>query len=216
MPYRRVFNQVFSVEAGIAAGVAAIVVGLTLFACVRYRARRGSERKPSHRHEWPVVEASYTVAVLLAAVFLVWLSLSNMGSEQAASSQKPALTIRVTGFQWCWRFTYVDRGSTVQGTCNLGKDLPTLVLPAGEPVKFDIVSNDVIHEFWLPHVDMKWEAFPNHVTSYTATFTQEGHWLGHCSEFCGLDHAYMLFWVQVEPRATFEHWLASHQGFHLE
>lgn len=217
MPYRHVFDQVFNLETGIAAAVTAIVVGLTVFACVRYRARRRPDRKPSHRHEWPLAEAAYTAAVFCIAVFLVWLSLTNMYKEQAADRQKPALTVMVTGFQWCWRFTYVHRGSTVLGTCNvLDKGDPTLVLPEGVPIKFDITSNDVLHEFWLPYLDVKWEAFHNHVNHFTATFARDGRWLGHCAEFCGLDHSYMLFWVKVEPRSSFRHWLSAHHGLHVE
>jgi cytochrome c oxidase subunit 2 len=218
VPFSHLFDQVFTVESGIASAVALVVVGLLLFACVRYRARAGSDRKPSRRHEWTVVEASYTVAVLCMAVFLVWLSLTNMYKETAANSREPALTVLVTGFQWCWRFTYMHEDATIQGTCNDGaakENLPTLVLPKGENVKFDITSNDVIHEFWLPEIDMKWEAFPNHINHFTATFPHDGKWLGHCAEFCGLFHANMLFWVKVESKAAYRHWLATHHGFHV-
>jgi cytochrome c oxidase subunit 2 len=219
VPFSHLFDQVFALEAGIASAVALVVVGILVFACVRYRARPGSERAPSHRHEWTIVEGSYVFAVAGMAVFLVWLSLSNMSKEQNASDRRPAITVLVTGFQWCWRFSYLHLDSTVQGTCTDGtrlQDLPTLVLPRNEPVRFDITSNDVIHEFWLPYVDMKWEAFPNHVSDYTATFPRDGRWLGHCSEFCGLLHADMLFWVKVESPSAYRHWLAQHHGFHVE
>ncbi len=218
MPFSHLFNQVFAVEAGIASAVALIVVVILVFACVRYRARPGSDREPSHRHDWSVLEGAYVVAVACMAVFLVWLSLTNLSKEQAASDRRPALTVLVTGFQWCWRFTYEHHNATVQGTCNNGtalQHLPTLVLPRGEPVRFDITSNDVIHEFWLPYDDMKWEAFPNHINYYTASFPKDGRWLGHCAEFCGLFHSAMLFWVKVESPTAYRHWLATHHGFDL-
>lgn len=219
MPYSYLFNQVFTVEAGIASGVAALVVGLTLFAILRYRARPGSDRKPSHRHEWPIFEGLYTLSVFCCAVFLVWLSYINLFKEQNADNQKPALTVLVTGFQWCWRFDYISHDATVQGTCNQGDrlhNLPTLVVPRGRPIKFDITSNDVVHEFWLPQFDMKWEAFPNHINHFTMTFDHNGRWLGHCAELCGLFHSDMLFWLQVVSPSSYNHWLASHHGFHVE
>lgn len=216
MPYRNTFNQVFSVEAGIAAAVAAIVVGLTLFAMWRYRAGRDPGRRPSRRHEWSLVEGGYVVALACIATFLVWLSLTNNGKESAADSAKPAVVVKVVGFQWCWRFQYVGSDATVQGTCNAGHDLPTLVVPTGVPVKFEVESNDVVHEFWLPYLDYKLEAFPNHVNSFVATFPQDGRWEGHCAEFCGLYHADMLFWVKAEPPGTYRQWLSAHHGFHLE
>lgn len=217
MPFSHLFNQVFAVEAGIASAVALMVVGILVYACIRFRARAGSGRAPSRRHEWSLVEGSFVLAISAMAVFLVWFSLSNMYKEQAASSGKPDVTVLVTGFQWCWQFSYQHLHTTVQGTCNDGtklQNLPTLVLPRNEPVRFDITSNDVIHEFWLPYVDMKWEAFPGHVDYYTASFPKEGRWLGHCSEFCGLFHADMLFWVKVESPSAYRQWLSARHGVH--
>ena len=214
VPYRNQFTRVLDVETGIAAFVFVAVVALAAFALWRYRSTRVG--KPTRKHEWTLVEGSYVLAVLAAAVFIVWLSLTANGTERASTSKKPALVVKVTAFQWCWKFTYVKRGTTVQGTCDEGRTLPTLVVPTGEPVKLEIESNDVVHELWLPYLDYKVEAFPNHVNAFTTTFTQDGRWEGHCSEFCGLYHDDMLFWVHAEPASSFDRWLSTHKGLHIE
>lgn len=217
MPYRSAFNSVFSVESGIAIFVFVIVMSFLTFGLVHYRASRG--HKATRKHEWTKVESSYVLIVLCMAVFLVWLSLTNTSRETKAiqaSTDKAALVVKVLGFQWCWRFSYVGHHSTVQGTCNLGHTLPTLVIPDNEPIKFELESNDVVHEFWLPYLDYKVELFPNHVNTFTATFTQKGRWQGHCAEFCGLDHTYMKFWVHVVSPKAYGKWLSSHHGFHVE
>lgn len=213
MPYRNTFNHVFTIESGFAIVIFVVVVLLMFGALIFFRSSR--REKASRKHEWTLVEGSYVVIILCMAVFLVWLSLTNLSRESASTHAEPALTVKVLGFQWCWRFAYVGHDATVQGTCNLGRTLPTLVLPEGERVRFELESNDVVHEFWLPYLDRKIELFPNHVNTFDATFTRAGTWEGRCGEFCGLYHAYMEFWVHVESKAAFSGWLAHHHGFHV-
>jgi cytochrome c oxidase subunit 2 len=213
VPYRNTFDHVFTIESGFAIVIFAVVVLVLFGALIFFRSSR--RERASRRSEWTLVEGSYVVFVLCMAVFLVWLSLNTLSHESASTHAKPALTVNVLGFQWCWRFTYVGHDATVQGTCNLGHTLPTLVLPQGERVRFELESNDVIHEFWLPYLDRKIELFPNHVNTFAATFTQTGRWEGRCSEFCGLYHDDMEFWVHVEPKAEYERWLSAHHGFHV-
>lgn len=213
MPYKHTFNHVFRIESGFAIVIFVAVLLLIAGALIFFRA--GRRRRASRRSEWTLLEGSYVVVVLLAAVYLVWLSLTTLSGESASTHKPPALVVKVLGFQWCWRFTYVHHDATVQGTCNLGKTLPTLVLPRGERVRFELESNDVVHEFWLPYLDRKIELFPNHVNTFAATFTQTGTWEGRCSEFCGLFHDDMEFWVRVESPAAYSRWLAHHHGFHI-
>ena len=214
MPYRNTFNRVFSIESGFAIVIFVVVMLLMGGALIFFRSSR--REKASRKSEWTLVEGSWVVLVLLMAVYLVWLSLTNLSHDSASTHEKPALIVKVLGFQWCWRFTYLHHDATVQGTCNLGKTLPTLVVPKGERIRFDLESNDVVHEFWLPYLDRKIELFPNHVNTFAATFTQTGTFEGRCAEFCGLFHAYMEFWVKVEPQAEFTHWLSHHHGFHID
>lgn len=214
MPYERTFTSVFRIESGIAIVVFSIVMGFFTVGLVFYRASR--RQQASRKHEWSIVEGSYVLLVLCMAVFLVWLSLTSNSHEMHATRKKPALVVKVLGFQWCWRFSYLGHRSTVQGTCNYGHTLPTLVLPENTTIKFELESNDVVHEFWLPHLDYKMELFPNHVNTFTATFTKKGDWEGRCTEFCGLDHSYMEFWVHVVSPETYGKWLSAHHGFHVE
>jgi cytochrome c oxidase subunit 2 len=210
--YKSTFDKVFTLESEIAIAIFLVVLALMATCLVLFRASRRKEA--THKSEWTLVEGSYVVAVLCMAVFLVWLSLTSNAHEKAAASEKPALVVKVLGYQWCWQFMYVGHDATVQGTCNLGHTLPTLVLPEGERVKFELESNDVVHEFWLPYLDYKVELFPHHVNTFTARFTQTGRWEGRCAEFCGLYHDDMEFWVHVESKSAYRKWLADHHGYH--
>lgn len=213
VPYRNTFNRVFTIESGFAIVIFVVVLLLMGTALVFFRSSR--RKRASRRSEWTLLEGSWVVFVFCMAVFLVWLSLTNLSRETASTYKKPALVVKVLGFQWCWRFTYVGHDATVQGTCNFGKTLPTLVLPRNERVRFELESNDVVHEFWLPHIDRKIELFPNHVNTFAETFRHTGRWEGRCAEFCGLYHDYMEFWVRVESKSAYARWLAHHHGFHV-
>jgi len=69
----------------------------------------------------------------------------------------------------------------------------------------------VIHSFWVPALDFKVDAYPDHVNSFTFTL-RDGRWLGHCAQLCGLYHAEMLFRIQAVPPAAFDRWLHSRGG----
>lgn len=210
MPFRSTFHSVFSLDAEIAGAVFLTVVTLMVVAFVL--GRKSRRRHAARRHEWTLVESTYTVAVLLMAVFLVWLSITNNTKESAFDRKRPQLVVRVVGFQWCWRFEYLHQGVTSTGTCRGGRDLPTLELPTHEVIRLDVTSQDVVHEFWVPHMRNKIMAFPNHVNGFDVTFDRTGTWSGHCAEFCGLYHSFMLFTMKVVDQATFHHWLATHRA----
>lgn len=210
MPFRSTFHNVFTLDSEIAGAVFLTVAILMVVAFIL--GRKSRRKEASHRHEWTLVEGSYTLAVLLMAVFLVWLSLTNNDKESAFDRTRPQLVVRVVGFQWCWRFEYLHQDVTSTGTCRGGHDLPTLELPTNETVRLDVTSQDVVHEFWIPHLRNKIQAFPNHVNGFNVRFVQTGKWPGHCAEFCGLYHSFMLFTLKVVDQATFHRWLAAHRG----
>jgi cytochrome c oxidase subunit 2 len=122
--------------------------------------------------------------------------------------EHPDLRVEVTGFQWGWRFHYPEGDVTVVGDSN---DPPTLVLPVGRTVGFDLASVDVIHSFYVPAFLDKRDVVPGEENRVDVTTTRVGRFSGLCAEFCGLDHARMGFTVDVVPPPQFEAWIASQQ-----
>ena len=153
MPYRPTFDRVFTLELVIAAIVFTLVVTFLTVALVR-----GRKGAPSRRSEWKRLEWSYVLALIAVAGFIVWLSLSANADEHRTSAP-PQLVIHVTAFQWCWRFAYPEGHITVTGSCAGGRNLPTMVVPTNTSVEIDLKSSDVIHEFWVPYLRFKEEAF---------------------------------------------------------
>ena len=152
------------------------------------------------------------MAVLTAVAVFLMVSSVSANSKELPDPPKPAVRVQVTGFQWCWRFRYEGQPVTVTGQCQGGGGDPVLVLPAGQPVEFDVTSVDVIHAFWLPYLRFKIYAYPGHVNSFTATLPHTGRWLGRCAQICGLYHYEMEFYVQVVSPAAFSAFLRSHGG----
>lgn len=187
---RQEFADLFGAYAWLMVVVTAVVYGLVLFCVVRYRRRPDSSR----RHRAPVAEALY--ALLLAAVVVVLVT-ATFRTERRVDTlgAHPFLTIRVTAFDWQWRFGYPS-GKTVTGT---RERQPMLRVPQGTRVRFELTSRDVVHAFWIPALRFKRDAFPKRTTSFDLTFERAGTFAGRCAEFCGLRHSNMGFLVRVVP-----------------
>lgn len=205
MNFRTQFQHVFGIELPIALAVLAGVLLLLAVAVVWRRARPG--RQASAKDSYTVVESVFAALVLGVAVFLV-VTTSSANRVERTSVGRPTMTVDVTAFQWCWRFSYPASGVTVTGNC-IGGETPTMVVPVGRTIEVDLVSTDVVHEWFLPYLHYKEEAFPNHLNSFPLRLAHTGVWTGQCSEFCGLYHTTMFFRLRAVTPAAFTAWVAS-------
>ena len=210
MRFGRLFGHAFGIETTIAEIVFGLVVLAMLVAFAESRRRRRRGRPGSGRAENNPLELSY-VAVLAGVVgFLVWLSFTtNDAYYPVGDPPRPAMTVTVTAFQWCWDFRYQGTAVDVTARCG-GGPIPTLVLPAGRTVRVNLTSRDVIHSFWVPGLRLKLDIYPQHVNHFTFTL-RRGQWLGHCAEYCGLYHTDMMFRLRAVPPATFRRWLQTQE-----
>jgi cytochrome c oxidase subunit 2 len=204
MPDRGVTDQaprILSLWQG--AWIAALAVGaitwtLILWPTIFHRRRRGDTGLPPQTRYNVPIEVLYTVIPLvMVAVFFFFTARDEDQILQTSAS--PDHKITVTGEQWSWQFTYASDGgaaATVTGTP--GKP-PTLVLPQGESVKFTLVSDDVIHSFWVPAFLFKLDVIPGQHNTFQVTPKKIGTYAGKCAELCGQDHSRMLFNVKVVP-----------------
>jgi cytochrome c oxidase subunit 2 len=207
MPFRGAFSQLFT-QNTIIAGVVFGLILLGLFgALVQGAVRRRRGKGPTGKADNHRVELGYVALLACMFVFLATTGLLA-NAKDYPDPPKPALAVRVTGYQWCWRFTYEGKGVTVYGECQQGK-FPVLVLPAGQPVRLDITSLDVLHAFWVPYFRAKLYAYPNHVNSLTITAPHPGKWVGRCAQLCGIYHYNMDFYVQAVSPAAFSKFLRT-------
>lgn len=188
----------------IALVILALVVGLVVWCVVRYRRR--SAQIPTQRQYHIPIEVIYTTVPFLVLAVMVGLSWRTQ-NEVDALAPRPAVVIEATGFQWQWQFVYPNAGVTVTG---LPDKRAVMVIPVDETVRIRLTSRDVIHSMFVPEFLFKRDAIPGVVNRFDFTATTPGRYVSRCAEFCGLDHAQMLFDVEVVPRSEFDRWVERH------
>ena len=211
------------------AAISLFVLALLGWAMVKYR--RGANPTPSRTSHNTLLEVVWT---LVPVLILVAIAIPSMRLLSAQYSPPPAdVTIKVTGNQWFWTYSYPDHGgfeivsnmlkekadvkpgdrfrTDADGPPLLAVD-ERLVIPVGKTVKFLVTANDVIHAFWVPAFWNKIDANPGQVNETWAKVDRPGVYFGQCTELCGARHAYMPIAVEVVPEAQFNAWVASKGG----
>ena len=198
---RSEYDHLFSIYVPIAIGVFVLIVIVVVGSVVVFR-RRPVERA-ARWHENNLLEGSYAVLLACVAAFLLYLTFTaEHRVDTVANRERPAVTVDVTASKWEWTFTYPAYGFSVHsGT--VGRQ--PLVVPANEPVRFNITSVDVIHSFWIPALRYKHDAIPGSTQVATLLFSK-GVFPGQCAEFCGLRHADMTFTAYGVSPAAFMAW----------
>jgi cytochrome c oxidase subunit II len=206
---RNQFFDVWNVYWPIALAVFVLIAALVLLFALRYRSRSGEI--PRGRDESQPVEIGYAVVLAGIAAFLVFLTFSRMpGSADSSATGRP-VEVKVTAARWNWRFEYPEGGLVEQGTKH---HVPVLRVPVDTPIEFSGSSIDVIHSFWIPEERFKRDVFPGLHSRWEMVFEDvvNSPGGGECAEFCGLEHANMIFDVLVMPKVAFARWVTSEGG----
>jgi cytochrome c oxidase subunit II len=178
-----------------------ITVILIVFA-VKYRRKRDDEETPYITGSEPL-EIIWTVipSILLIALFVygfvVYKEMRNPPAD--------AVDITVTGKQWLWTFDYY----------NGKKTLNELYVEQNIPVRMVMISDDVLHSFFIPGFRVKQDLLPGRYVQLWFTPTKIGTFDIFCAEYCGTGHSVMLGKVNVlSPEAydIWEHGLPGEQG----
>jgi cytochrome c oxidase subunit II len=170
-----------------------------IFFCIRYR--RGSQADRTGAHQQSLgVELTWTLVpfALFIGVFLWSLVLFAQARTPPANAQ----TLYVVAKQWMWKVQH-PAGQ---------REINTLHVPLGQPVRLTMTSQDVIHSFYIPAFRVKQDVLPGRYTQLWFTATKVGSFPLTCAEYCGLDHSRMGGMVVVNTPADYSAWLAGHQG----
>ena len=201
--------------------IAALIVGLITWGlilwCVTvYRKRKEDATLPVQLRYHVPLEIMYVILPLVMIGVLYFYTARDMTAITDVSTHKPDVTIGVVGKQWSWDFNYVNddvystgvQSADVAAAASFGK-LPTLYLPVGERVQFNLNARDVIHSFWIPSFLYKMDAIPNRTNHFQVVPTRLGVYAGKCAELCGEYHSSMLFNVAVVSRADYDSQMAK-------
>ncbi len=185
------------------------VLGLIIWSVVKYRRRSDNEVPRQTRYHVPL-EVLYTLVPILIVGVLFYYTVIAQNGVLAQTAEKP-LEVKVVAQKWSWTFNYMEEdnpevGKVVHEVGTVDK-IPDLVLPVNRTVRFDLVSADVIHSFWIPAFYFKMDVIPGHPNSFDVTPNKIGTFDGKCAELCGTYHAQMVFTVKVVSEADYEKYL---------
>ena len=190
--------------AWLAAGVVGIFTAiLIVWPIIRHRRKEGDPQYPKQTQYNVPVEVIYTVVPFIIIAVLFYFTARDEAKITAKEPTKVMHTIDVTGIQWSWQFGHQDGGekAVVTGT---PANPPTLVLPQGERVAFNIHSNDVVHGFWIPAFMIQIQNLPGVTNHLEFTANKLGEYPGRCNILCGRNHSQMVFKVKVVTPAEYK------------
>jgi cytochrome c oxidase subunit 2 len=206
------------------------VEGALGYALYKFRARKGAVAAQIHGNTrleigWTVgaVAIVIVIAVVTFIKFGAILNPPNSGANgdalaadsgtlyaTAAKHLPPngkSLNVTVIGRQYIWQYVYP--GSTKTDGLGAPYSYEEMVVPTETTVTLNIVSEDVIHSWWIPALGGKFQAVPGYHNYTWFKIAKPGVYRGQCANICGRGHARMIATVRALPPAQFDEWLAS-------
>jgi cytochrome c oxidase subunit II len=158
---------------------------------------------------WTVVPVLILVTIAVPSFRLLFLQLNT---------PKADVTVKATGKQWFWSYSYPDSKFEFDSLMVQTKDLKPgqprllavdneMVVPVGKVVRVLTTGADVIHSFAIPSFGIKIDAIPGRINETWFKAEREGMYYGQCSELCGKDHAFMPIAIHVVSDRDYTAWL---------
>jgi len=216
--------------------IGTIVFGAMAFAMFKFRHSKGAvaDKDFTHSTKLELIWTSIPVLILIGSA----IPATKMVMAEYDASHNPtppAMTVKVTGYQWMWRYEYV--GEDVSFISRLDRESDALrqnenatqaqiaakqhylrdvdhplVLPADTRIRFVITGDDVIHSWWVPALGWKQDAIPGVINDAWTEVHEPGTYRGVCAELCGKDHGFMPIVVKIVPKGEYKSWLAEQKA----
>ena len=208
--------------------IAVVVFGVMIFSIIMHRKSRGVQ--PATFEHSTKAELVWTI---IPIIILVAISIPVADTMiRIEDTRDSDLSIKVTAYQWKWRYDYIDEGfgyfSTISDDSNRARQLDSgidpftvenylrdvdhpMVVPVGAKVRLLITSADVIHSWWVPDIGGKKDAIPGFVNEMWFQAEEPGIYRGQCAELCGRDHAFMPVVVEVLTTDAYAAWVTDNR-----
>lgn len=201
-----------------------VVFGFMFYSIFAHRKSRG--HKAATFHENTTIEVVWTVIPFLILVGMAIPSTATL--LEMDDTSKSDLTVKITGYQWKWKYDYPDQEVSFFSNLTTPRDQienkakkdehyllevdRPLVLPVGKKIRFLVTANDVIHAWWVPSLGVKKDAIPGFINEMWTRIDEPGTYRGQCAELCGKDHGYMPIVVQAVSADDFTQWVAAQKN----
>jgi cytochrome c oxidase subunit 2 len=222
-------SSLYKITLYIALVIFILVEGGLAYALIKFRARKGAAAAQIRGNTR--LEVGWTVAaavILLALAVVTFAKLSSIqnppnssagGDQLAADSgllyasaerklppDGKSLNITVIGRQYIWQYVYP--GASEPDGLGAPYSYEEMVVPTNTTVTLNIVSEDVVHSWWIPELGGKFQAVPGYHNYTWFKISKPGVFKGQCALLCGRGHARMIATVKAVPPAQFDAWLA--------
>jgi cytochrome c oxidase subunit 2 len=195
-----------------------LLVGVLLvWVMVRFNAK--SNPTPSRTSHNTILEVAWTLLPVLILVVIAIPSFRLVYYEDRTNDAD--LTVKVTGHQWYWEYTYPDKGNLDFSSYMVPDDQlkagqprllsvdNELVVPAGKNIRVLTNSADVIHSWFVPSLGVQRYAIPGRTIETWFRADQPGTYYGECNQICGTNHSRMPIVVHAVPEQEFDAWLTQ-------
>jgi cytochrome c oxidase subunit 2 len=173
-----------------------LLVGVLILVGVLRRRRSGP---PTGEPRWSrglIFGGGVVFPLVVLTVLWVW-SLHDMAALSQPSTAN-RLSIDVVGHQWWWEVRYPQQGIITANDIHI---------PVGHAVQVRLTTNDVLHSFWVPQLTGKTDMIAGRTNTMTIQADAAGIYRGQCAEFCGLQHAQMIFYIVAQTPTDFQAWV---------
>jgi len=225
-PFSRDVYQLHMIVLGIVTVIGILVFAAMFTSIYLHRKSRGAEAaKFTHSTRAEIIWTVIPILILVAMAIPATRVLIDMEDTSGAE-----LNIKVTGYQWLWRYEYLEDGigfySALDRRSNAARQIGSgisprevenyllevdnrMVVPTNTRIKLNLTSDDVIHSWWVPDLGWKRDAIPGVVNEAWTLIEEPGIYRGQCAELCGKDHGFMPIVVEAVTPEEFRAWVES-------
>ena len=209
-------DNLFALETGIGSFIFFGCTGFMGWVLLFNRAGKYDESDGAPIEGNTKLEITWTIIPLVTVFLIATYSMSvNMKLQTLGPKHKYAIgtdptllmeadpiaevgPIDVIARQWSWEFVYPD-----------GVRSSELHLPIDQRVNFRMISEDVLHSFFVPAFRLKQDIIPGSIISYSLTPTKEGRFRLRDAMFSGAYFSQNQTDVIVETQQDFAEWLKT-------
>lgn len=181
---------------GLSAVFIVLIAGSILFFSIRYRRDADVDRSNPLISDNRLEATWIIIPLVLALGTFTWAASLYFNAFRPPAD---ALEINVIGKQWMWKIQHTGGQ----------REINELHVPMGQPVRLRMISQDVIHSFYVPAFRVKMDVVPGRYTTAWFEATKPGQYHLFCAEYCGTAHSKMIGTVVVMPQAEYQTWLST-------
>jgi len=217
----------------IVTAIGVVVFGVMGWSIFHHRKSKGAVAHQFH-HSTMTEIIWTTVPILILVVIAVPATKTLIFMEETGDAE---MTIKVTGYQWKWKYDYLDEGisffSALHQDSNEARQMDSgidpntienylldvdkpLVLPVETKIRILTTAADVIHAWWVPDLGWKRDAIPGFINDNWTYIEEPGVYRGQCAELCGKDHGYMPIVLNAVSKEEYAAWVEEQKAEQIE